>query len=253
VEKGLYDMASGNREEAENDYKQAVGLAEKLQPTDDRLQQALMQLGSFYAQKHEKDRAEAIWERALKVTEESHGAHSLNMVEPLQDLGKPAMIQKDYKTAADFFHRAAKVNEENYGEVSDNFAESMIVLTVVYGTQGAFDQAEPVALRAVHIEESLHGKDNPKVITPLAFLCNVYESSNQLGNLESCDERLIPIIEGKFGKDGARLGPPLKSEAGAVCKLGRVDEAEKVERRIQAIQTGAAQPAWNPSAQIPAN
>ena len=175
------------------------------------------------------------------------------MAEPLQGLGKLAMIQKDYKTAADFFNRAAKVNEKNYGEVSDKFAESMIMLTVVYGTEGAFDQAEPVALRAVHIEESLHGKDDPKVITPLSFLCNVYEGSNQLDKLESCDERLIPIIEGKFGKDSARLGPSLKSEAGALRKLGRVDEAVKVEQRIQAIQTGAGQPAGNPSAQIPAN
>jgi len=105
----------------------------------------------------------------------------------------------------------------------------------------------------MHIEESLHGKDDPKVITPLSFLCNVYEGSNQLDKLESCDERLIPIIEGKFGKDSARLGPSLKSEAGALRKLGRVDEAVKVEQRIQAIQTGAGQPAGNPSAQIPAN
>ena len=221
MEKGLNDMASGHREEAENDYKEAVGLAEKLQPTDDRLEQALMQLGSFYTQKHEIDKAEAVWERALKVTEEAHGAHSSNLVEPLQGLGKLAMIQKDYKTAVDFFTRAAKVNEENYGEVSDKFAESMIMLTMVYGTQGAFDQAEPVARRAVHIEESLHGKEDLKVITSSFVSLRCLREYKQSGKTTSCDERLIPLMESKISAATAPfLGPPLKMEAAALRNLG---------------------------------
>jgi hypothetical protein len=60
-------------------------------------------------------------------------------------------------------------------------------------------------------------------------------------------------MERKFGSDSAFLGNPLKMEAAALRQLGRADEAEKVEQRIQAIQTGPGQPVGAPSAQIPTN
>jgi tetratricopeptide (TPR) repeat protein len=253
MEKALNDMTGGRPDKAEMDFKDAVGLAEKLQPTDDRLEFALLQLGGLYAQKHEVDKAKAMLERALKVTEEAHGAQSPQLADPLQGLGRLAMVQGDYKTAVDYFTQAVKVNEKNYGDVNDKVADSLTMLTSVYGLEGAYDQAEPVVLRALQIEETLHGKEDPIITVPLSFLCTVYMKSNKPENAEPCEEQLIPLMEKKFGKDSAFLGSPLKMQAAALRQLGRADEAEKIEQRIQALQTGAGRFAGAPSAQVPAN
>jgi len=149
---------AGHPDEAEKHYKEAVELAEKIQPHDMRLTTCLLRLGGLYAGKQNFALAEATLARGLQVTEEVYGPKSPMMTEPLQSLGGYALMKKDYNTAVDFYSRAVDVNEKTFGETNDQVAKSLVYLAMVPLMQGNYDKAEPYLLRAVSIDQSLFGK-----------------------------------------------------------------------------------------------
>jgi len=51
-----------------------------------------------------------------------------------------------------------------------------------------------------------------------------------------CHARVVVLAEKQFGPDSPYLVRDLTAEADALRKLGRADEAAKIERRTQSIQ-----------------
>lgn len=160
------DAANRGRdfEEAKRDFKQAVDLAEKIQPHDQRLVSALDHLGNEYFGQ-DPAAAEEAYERELKASEEIYGPQSLGVAAALQSLGRNALMQKDYATAEKLFFRAVDINEKIYGEGSDKVAYSLLVAAGVYVVQKDYAKAETYVLRALNIE------NHCLVTTELICLC----------------------------------------------------------------------------------
>jgi hypothetical protein len=59
--------------------------------------------------------------------------------------------------------------------------------------------------------------------------------------LEPCNSRLLAVTEKQYGADSTVLLSTLASEAQALRRLGRAEEAVKVEKHLQAIQAKAGQ------------
>src|SRR5580693_1669891 len=106
-------------------FQEAVQLAEKMEPHDQRLVTALDHVGDEYLGQ-DPAAAEAAYERELKVTEEIFGVRSANTALPLQSLGRNALMQHDYAAAEKFYFREVAVNEKVYGEGSDRVAASLL-------------------------------------------------------------------------------------------------------------------------------
>jgi len=225
-------------DEAQAHYKEAVKLAEQLQPHDQRLAIALDHLGNQYLGQ-DFAAANAAYSRELKVVEELYGPQSSALAQPLQSLGTSAIIQHDYSSALMFYTRAVKVTEKDYGEASHSVAESLRILSRVYLVQKQFDRAEPILLRAVKIDESLFGPDGRGLLLPLSTLCGVYDAWGKPEKSEPCDRQLLSLLEKVWGENSLQLLSTLKSEAQALRSLGRIPEAAAVEQRIKTIQATA--------------
>jgi tetratricopeptide (TPR) repeat protein len=223
-------------DEALKDYQEAVELAEKIQPHDQRLATALDHVGNEYLGR-DAAAAEAAYEQELKVTEEIYGAHSANTAEPLQSLGRNALMQHDYATAEKFYFRAVDVNEKVYGETSDRVAASLIGAAGVYFMQQDYAKAEPYVLRAVHIDESLYGRDGVGMLMPLSTVCTLYDKWGNADKLELYDRQLLTVLEKQFGPSSPQLATTLTSEAHALHSLGREKEAADVENRLASIRS----------------
>lgn len=237
------DKANSERrfDEAIRQYKEAVGLAEQLNPHTQQLAIALDHLGNCYMGQ-DWAAADAAFGRELKVTEEIFGPQSPNLALPMQALGTSALLQKKYDVAFKYYSQAANLYEKTYGEGSQQFADSQRVLARVYLVQKQYEKAEPYLVRAVKTDESFMGHDNPQLLMPLSALCGLYEDWGKAEKSEACDSHLLEILEKQYGADSPVLLSTLASEAKALRSLGRGDKAGEIEKKIEAIRTAAVNP-----------
>ena len=236
IQAGLQANSQRHFEEALTHFKEAVELADKIQPHDQRLASALDYLGM---QNLGRDfpAARAAFERELKVDEEIYGPQSPNLAAPLSSLGHTALIQKDYVTAERYFFRAVDLNEKAYGEGSNRVAFYLLDATSVYMAQQDYAKAEPYILRALRIDVSVYGNDSVELLMPLSGACNLYDKWGKPDKLEIYGHQLLTVLEKQFGPNSPQLAPALTIEARALRNLGRANEATDVENRLATIRS----------------
>ncbi|MGO9086830.1 MAG: tetratricopeptide repeat protein [Candidatus Sulfotelmatobacter sp.] len=111
-------MRSGQAEEAEKSFKEAVGLAEQLPPGDDTLAVALGKLGQAYAMRRNLTDADAAFHRQLTLIEKTFGPMSPRMTDPLFFLGMVAAQSQNYVSAESYLSRSVEINVHAFGEKS---------------------------------------------------------------------------------------------------------------------------------------
>lgn len=92
------------------------------------------------------------------------------------------------------------------------------------------------------IFETIYGPDNIQLVLPVAGLCQAYDASAQLEKSAACHARIVALEEKQFGAESPYLVRDLTAEAAALRKLGRNDDAAKLEKRTQALQTSQTNP-----------
>jgi tetratricopeptide (TPR) repeat protein len=222
-------------------YKSAVDLAEKLPANDPRLVTALDNLGNCYFGWN-NPAAQAAYERELQVSIKKFGPESPNLTNPLQALGRTAMIQRDYSTAEKFYFQAVDVNEKAFGESSDRVANSLVEASAVFVIQKQYAKAEPYVLRAVHIDEALFGSDGKDSYPPVADLCRLYDDWEKAGQVDACDHHLLAILQKQYGPDSPLLVNVLVDDSKQLHALGRTADADAVDRRIASIRAATMKP-----------
>jgi tetratricopeptide (TPR) repeat protein len=230
---------AGNVNAAVQEYKQAVDLAEKIQPHDPRLAVALGELGNLTSALKRFDDANAIFLRQLKAAEELSGPQSPALSKPLQNAGMNAVRQKDYASAEKYLGRALDLAEKNFGPASEPVATSLRIMSLLYYSQKDYAKAEPFLVRAVKIDETLYGHDGPNAIPNLNILCSVYDRGNEPVKAADCHAHMLAILEKQYGPDNLILVATLTSEAKAFRATGHNEEATKIEARIKSIQATA--------------
>jgi tetratricopeptide (TPR) repeat protein len=119
MQAGAQSNSQRHFDEALRHYQEAVELAEKMQPHDQRLATSLDHVGNEYLGQNPAA-AEAAYERELKVTEEIFGVRSANTAAPLQSLGRNALMQHDYPAAEKFYFHAVEVIRPEQSPVASN-------------------------------------------------------------------------------------------------------------------------------------
>jgi hypothetical protein len=74
---------------------------------------------------------------------------------------------------------------------------------------------------------------------PIAGLCQAYDASGESEKAAACHARMVSLEEKQFGAESPYLLRDLTAEAAALRKLGRNDEAAKLEQRTQSLQSAA--------------
>lgn len=228
--------------DAETSAKEAVAIAEKIQPQDGRLPEAVGQLGNVYAWRLDNKDAADAYKRQLALSQQLYGPESPMLTTALQSLAMLALAQKDFASAETNFSRALNLNLKAYGENSNETATSLNGLAGVYFIQKDFPKAEIVRLRTLKIFETMYGESDIRLALPVGGLCHVYDQWNKAEKAASCYTRLIFLEEKQFGPASPYLVRDLTAEAQALRKLGRNDDAAKLEQRTQSLQSAQANP-----------
>jgi tetratricopeptide (TPR) repeat protein len=237
------DLAMQERktEDAEKAYKQVVELGDKLPPGDRSMIVALGKLGGVYAIEQRWDAAEAMFHRQLTMVEKAFGASNPALIEPLNNLGGLERRRGNHAMSENYFTRALEISVKNFGENSLPASEALRKIADGYEAQGTYDKAEPYLLRAVKASEISAGPDGDMTGIAVWALCNFYDRWGKPEKSQPCWHRATGILEKLEGVNSPLLKDSLTFEASALRKLGRNDDAQKLEERVVNIQKTAAQ------------
>jgi len=222
---------------AETSAKKAIAIAEKIQPPDARLPEAVAQLGNVYAWRLDYKDAEETFKHQLILSEKLYGPQSPELNGALQNLAMNALAQKNFPASEAYFTRALDLNVKTFGENSSGTSENLRGLAHIYSMQKDFPKSELTLVRVVKIYETMYGPEDERMAIPLISLCNVYDQWNKPDKSAPCHARLVALYEKQFGNESPYLVRDLNAEAQALRKLGKADEAAAIERRTQTIQS----------------
>jgi hypothetical protein len=102
-----------------------------------------------------------------------------------------------------------------------------------------FPKSEATLLRSLKIFEMMYGESDYRLAIPLTSLCHTYDEWGNSEKSASCHGRLVSLEEKQFGAASPYLVRDLTAEARALRKLGRNDDAAKVEQRTQSLQSAS--------------
>lgn len=243
-EKAELAMKAGDRafqerkiEEAAKQYKEAVRLSQGLPPADDVRIAALGRLGNAYGMQQDFTGASAMFHQQLELVEKAFGPESEKSVQPLQFLGQLAAWQKNYKEAESYLERAVAITTKANGDNDPRAVDSLRNIAGLYMAQGDWPKAEAYLLRAVKGAEV---SAPAMVLIPLWGLCDMYDRAGNPEKSQPCWHRATETMASQMGQNSPQLAQSLTNEATALRKLGRTDEALKIEQRVVNIQSTSA-------------
>jgi hypothetical protein len=105
-----------------------------------------------------------------------------------------------------------------------------------------FPKSETALLRSLKIFEMMYGESDYRLAIPLTSLCQTYDGWGNSEKSASCHGRLVSLEEKQFGPASPYLIRDLTAEAQALRKLGRTDDAAKLEQRTQSLQSAQTNP-----------
>jgi tetratricopeptide (TPR) repeat protein len=117
-------------------------------------------------------------------------------------------------------------------------------LATIYDAQERPTLAEPLLKRELAIEEKALGAEHLDIANTVIFLARLYENVMRLEEAEQLFKRALAIRKKALGPDDPAVGRSrtpsffarsLKNIASVYRRLGRNEDAEKLERRATAI------------------
>jgi tetratricopeptide (TPR) repeat protein len=226
-------------EDAERLYKQAVELSEKLPTGNESLIEALDRLGGTYGMRQKFTEAEVVLHREIAEIEKAFGPLSPRMANPLFALGSMAGGRQDFGGAEKYFSQILDINLKTFGENSPRTAQSLGTMAGLYMAQSQWEKAESYMLRATKATEASSGPEDPAMLMPLWGLCSLYDMWDKPEKSLPCWHRTSGIAEKQRGENSPELAGSLANEIKALRRLGRNDEADKLEQRSAKIQASA--------------
>ncbi len=161
----------------------------------------LIDLGLIYQALGQYTKTEALYQRSLKIYEDSRGKDSTAVAATCQNLGSIYQDLGEYTKAEAYYTRGRRIWEDKLGKDHPNIATSLSSLGLLYDRMGQHAKAEPLLLRSLQIREDKQGQNHPDTATSLNNLALVYDHMGQYAKAEPLYRRSLQIREEQLGKD----------------------------------------------------
>jgi tetratricopeptide (TPR) repeat protein len=145
-----------------------------------------------------------------------------------------ALQQGRYNEAETMFRALLKKAEEGFGPEDPKVAGAARNLAMLYCLQGKHADAEPLLHRSLAIMEKADPEhiETSAILEQLAGLCEV---QGRYAATEIILQRSLAIRERALGPDHPHVANVLKHLAVLYKKIGKKDEANRLEERTKAV------------------
>jgi len=244
LRKGIALQKAGQAKEALPYYEQSLELSQRLFGQSHENTAAVLgvlaslyvastlnNLASLYSDMGQYAKAEPLFQRSLKISEEKLGKDDPDVASTLNNLAILYEAMGQYAKAEAVFQRSLKIRENKLGKDHPDVARSLNNLAVLYDAMGQYAKAEPLYQRSLKIKEDKLGKDHPDVAQSLNNLANLYADMGQYARAEPLYQRSLQIREDKLGKDHPDVAQSLNNLASQYADMGQYAKAEPLFQR----------------------
>jgi tetratricopeptide (TPR) repeat protein len=244
MEAGEQALRQGRASEAEQQYLDAVQLAERFELDDPRRVESLTRLGMLYTRLHiqpdERKQAVPPLTAALALREQALGPDHLEVARCLANLaqcftGGLRPFGSRGAEAEPLLLRALAIQERATPPDLMLLHSTVNQLTTVYQRAGRESEAEAFLQRAAALWERLTGPAHPHALEPLAELGRLYQRQGRVTEAEAVLLQALAHQEQALGPEQAELGLLLQALVAFYRAERRYAEAEKYCRRHLAV------------------
>lgn len=182
--------------------------------------------------------AEAIFQRAVDISEKMHGPDYLNITSILSKLASLYRKQGRYEKVLPLYQRCLDIFEKAYGpdHLNANTAIILSNLASYYRDQGQLEQAEHLFLRALDIKKQTLPPDHPEIAITLENLARLYLAQSREDQAKPLFQHALAIYEQELGPDHPYTATMLDFLAGLYHKQDNDEQAEAFFKRALAIR-----------------
>ncbi len=150
-----------------------------------------------------------------------HGAYSMELVDPLIEIGRRQIEGGDVVAAEESLLRAQHVIHRNEGVHALRQLEIVELLSEIHLDRDEPEDADRLQQMAVYLAERNFGKDSDDIVPALMKLERWYADTGQFQNARRTLDRAVDILSERGGEADPRLIEPL-IEAARVRRLNKV-------------------------------
>lgn len=226
-------ITENHLKDAEEAAKQAIALAEQIQPPDGRLIGSMEGLAQIYSLQKRMEEAEQQYLKSMQTSQKLFGTDNLQTMYTISAVGRFYFEQKNYPQAVEYlthsFEIAQKLYGQTYGyELLDNIGQA-------YAAQHMYDRAEAAYKTMLSDDEMKNGPSSPSSAPGLEHLGVLYCDMGKYADAQSALERAMVIDQKQFGANSPSLDRPMTELARALRGLGKEDEAKALDHRRELL------------------
>jgi len=166
---------------------------------------------------------------------EKYGTDDLRAADAANDLAVVYATAGKNTEAELLFSRALMIGEKGLGADHPGVAATVQNLGILYATQQKYREAEPLLKRALEINLKRYGVNHSRTALTLKTLSSFYAIQGQLTEAERLIHKSLAILEAtRVGKGDPQMTATLEVLAAILRNTNREQEAQEVERRLQA-------------------
>ena len=197
----------------------------------------LRNLGTIYKEQSNYVKAEALFKRALTITDYASDQNFADLVVTLlRELVSVYSAQRNWAQSEGPLKRLIAINELKYGKNHPIgiVYDDLNLLAIGYKEQGKNAEAEEVLRHLLANKEQAYGKNHPEVAENLEFVADVCVIQGKYTEAVQLYQRALAIWEHKLGKEHSDLTTTLYLLGETYRAEGKYSEAEKYLQRALA-------------------
>jgi tetratricopeptide (TPR) repeat protein len=199
------------------------------------LSSALGNLGAFYAERGEVEKAAPYMREAIEIDVAAYGEKHPSVLRWMNNLGTLHLIQGQLDEARTVLEKSVKIQEEVLGEDHVDLGATLNNLAIIYRRQGDLDRSEATHRRVLRIREKAFGPKSAGVAETLGNLAAVLTTRDRHEDALALNHRMLGIIVEEFGAESVKAGDAMSDVARALNALERYEDGLNTARRAAAI------------------
>lgn len=229
---GEYAFAIGDMAHAESEFRAALEIAQRLPPTDRRLETSLGNLARYYEHQERFSEALPMYQLQVAAAGERLGDDDPGLLDPLLGLARVAMHSGDIPTAEDALRRYRRIAAATGAADPDQRWIALGMLARTCTLQDRDAEALGFQREAVTALADAHGVTDGERATALESLAQMELLH---GDADAAESLLVRAAELRAGDDeGGSVSAMLTAAAQTAFGAGRLDVADRLADRALA-------------------
>lgn len=192
---------------------------------------AQYELALLCVREGQKEKAGALFKRALEIREKLQGAEHPDLGPVKHDYARLYESNGMYEQAEQLYTSALDILENKLGPSHPGLASTLNRLAGLYEELELEEKSLPLYERALAIKEQVLGRDHHDVGVILNSLADLLRRNGRLEEAEPMLRRSLEIAENELGEDHPNLTVVLNNLAELYSEMGREEEAARYQER----------------------